>query len=81
MIGVATIERHAADHADTPEEPVRWITMARHLPWRDLKDVPQRFPVADQYKSLLVFNIRHNRYRLIVKIDCRVEFLMKCSPA
>ena len=31
---------------------------------------------ADQYKSLLIFNVRHNTYRLIVKVDYRAKLLM-----
>ena len=31
---------------------------------------------ADQHKSMLIFNIRHNYYRLIVKVDYRAKLLM-----
>ena len=31
---------------------------------------------ARQYKSLLIFNIRHNYYRLVVKVDYRAKLLM-----
>ena len=41
-----------------------------------LNEVRLHFPDADQYKSLLVFNIRHNYYRLIVKVDYRARLLM-----
>jgi mRNA-degrading endonuclease HigB of HigAB toxin-antitoxin module len=34
------------------------------------------FRMADQFKSLLIFNIRHNYYRLIVKVDYRARLLM-----
>ena len=34
------------------------------------------FPDADQYRSLLSFNIRHNYYHLIVKVDYRAKLLM-----
>jgi len=33
--------------------------------WTNLLDVRQNFGSADQVGHLLVFNIRHNRYRLI----------------
>jgi hypothetical protein len=33
-------------------------------------------PDADQFKSLPIFNIRHNRYRQIVKVDYRAKLLM-----
>ena len=34
------------------------------------------FSDADQYKKLLIFNIRRNAYRLIVKVDYRARLLM-----
>ena len=34
------------------------------------------FPSADQYKSLLIFNIRHNRCGLVIKVDFRAKLLM-----
>jgi mRNA-degrading endonuclease HigB of HigAB toxin-antitoxin module len=44
--------------------------------WRDFHDVRKEFPDADQFKSLLIFNIRHNRCRLIVKVDYQAKLLM-----
>jgi mRNA interferase HigB len=43
-----------------------WHRVAQHAAWSNLLDVRQDFPSADQVGSLLIFNIRHNRYRLIV---------------
>ncbi len=37
---------------------------------------PSRYVSIDQYRSLLIFNIRHNYYRLIVKVDYRAKLLM-----
>ena len=76
VISVATIKKYAAGHAEAADELMRWAKTAKHALWRDLKDVRQHFPDADQYKSLLIFNIRHNHYRLIVKVDYRANLLM-----
>jgi mRNA interferase HigB len=38
--------------------------------------VRKAFTDADQYRSLLIFNFRHNAYRLIVKVDYRANLLM-----
>ena len=66
VISSTTIERYAALHADAAEELLRWNKAASHAVWRDVNEVRQHFPDADQFKSLLIFNIRHNYYRLIV---------------
>lgn len=76
VISSTTIKRYAARHADAAEELLRWTKAASHAVWRDLGEVRLHFPDADQYKSLLIFNIRHNHYRLIVKVDYRAKLLM-----
>lgn len=76
VISVTTIKRYAAIHADAAEELLRWKKTASCSVWCDLNDVRRHFPDADQYQSLLIFNIRHNYYRLIVKVDYRAKLLM-----
>lgn len=76
MISAATIKKYAALHADAAEELVGWNKTAGRVVWRDLNGVRQSFPDTDQYKRLLIFNIRHNYYRLIVKVDYRAKLLM-----
>ena len=76
MISAKTIKRYAALHAAAAEERMRWNKFASRAIWLDLNDVRQFYPNAAQYKSLLIFNIRHNYYRLIVKVDYRAKLLM-----
>ena len=76
VISSTTLKRYAALHADAAEELMRWNKAASNAVWRDIHEVRQQFPDADQYKSLLIFNIRHNYYRLIVKVDYRAKLLM-----
>lgn len=76
VISSTTIKRYAAVHPDAAEELLRWNRAAGQAVWRDIHEVRLHFPDADQYKSLLIFNIRHNYYRLIVKVDFRAKLLM-----
>ena len=76
MISLTSVKRYAALHADAAEELFRWNKAASHAVWRDLSEVRLHFPDADQFTSLLIFNIRHNYYRLIVKVDYRARLLM-----
>jgi mRNA interferase HigB len=76
VISSKTIKRYAAVHADAAEELLRWNKAASHALWRDVNDVRLHCPDAGQYKSLLIFNIRYNCYRLIVKVDYRAKLLM-----
>jgi mRNA interferase HigB len=76
VISSTAIKKYAARRADAAEELLPWNKAACHAVWRDLNEVRLHFPDADQYKSLLIFNIRHNYYRLIVKVDYRAKLLM-----
>src|ERR1700692_4027492 len=76
VISAMSLKKYAAVHADAAEELMRWSKTARNAILRYFSEVRHHFPDADQYKSLLIFNIRHNYYRLIVKVDYRAKLLM-----
>jgi mRNA interferase HigB len=76
VISRRTLRGFALEHPDASAELERWFTIARSARWRSLSDVRSCFPDADQVGRLLVFNIRHNRCRLLVKADYRAGLLM-----
>jgi mRNA interferase HigB len=45
-----------------------WFKTATAADWATFLDVQQSFPDADHIGQVLVFNIRHNRYRLIATV-------------
>jgi mRNA interferase HigB len=51
---------------DVVDESRDWFRKARAARWQSLADVRESFLDADQVGRVLVFNIRGNRYRLIV---------------
>jgi mRNA interferase HigB len=54
--------------ADVVTETLAWYKTARSSRWEKLEDVRRDYPSADQVGNVLVFDIRHNRYRLIVRV-------------
>ncbi len=59
--------------------PIKFLVglqFARKATWNTLVDVRADFKDVDQIGSMLVFNIRHNMYRLIVTVDYRSRLLM-----
>ena len=52
--------------SDVQREALDWFRVAKSAEWADFADVRRRFRDADMVNGLLVFNIRGNRYRLIV---------------
>lgn len=76
VISRRTLLGYAEVHGDAAGELAAWFAVARRSDWRSLIEVRSMFSDADQYKNLLIFNIRHNSYRLIVKVDYRARLLM-----
>ena len=56
-------------HPDTQTPLASWYRTASKAAWRNLAEVRQSFNSADVVDQWTVFNIRGNRYRLIVRID------------
>jgi mRNA interferase HigB len=51
---------------DVQTEALAWYAVARGADWNSFAAVRKQFADADLVGKLLVFNIRQNRYRLIV---------------
>ena len=51
---------------DVQQDALAWFAFAKCADWPNFAAVRTAFPDADLVNGLLVFNIRHNRYRLIV---------------
>jgi mRNA interferase HigB len=55
-------------HPDAEKDLLAWYKVAKKARWTKFADVRATFRSADQVKRCVVFNIVHNRYRLIVII-------------
>jgi len=52
-----------------------WYKIAKNARWRNRSDVRRVYPHADFVDPYTVFNIKGNRYRLIVKIEYRWQII------
>jgi mRNA interferase HigB len=50
---------------EVAQEMLAWYKVARAARWHNFDDVRRHYPSADQVGSVLIFNVRHNRFRLI----------------
>jgi len=57
------------------DEAIAWYRIARASDWASLADVRRTFPEADLVGHVLIFNLRHNRYRLMVRASFRTKTL------
>lgn len=59
-------------YSDASEEVLAWERVAKDAQWTKLLDVQAAYPKAEAVQvgkdSYTVFNLRHNRFRLVVKI-------------
>ncbi len=65
----------ASEYPDVAAEIKAWITTVKDARWANFVEVRAAFPKADDVDGIVVFNIRHNRYRMLttVKYDRTVD--------
>lgn len=73
IIHGGTVKIWGAQYRDATEALAAWLKNASHATWRNLAEVRHVYPHADPVevssgRTVVVFNIRGNRYRLITAI-------------
>jgi mRNA interferase HigB len=73
IIHGGTVKKWAAQYRDAAESLAAWLQNASAAEWRNLAEVRRTYPHADPVivesgRTVIVFNIRGNRYRLITAI-------------
>jgi mRNA interferase HigB len=58
----------AQQYPDAAHEIQAWHKIAKDARWRNFTEVRQVFKDADDVDGYVIFNIRHNRYRLVTVI-------------
>jgi len=69
VISYRRLREFAEKHADSRDALDDWYRIAVKASWSNLVEVQTVFPKAEAVSSFTVFNIKGNRYRLIVSID------------
>ncbi len=57
-----------ARYPDAANDLRSWLTIALAVRWKSMVDVVATFKDADEVDGYTIFNIRHNRYRLVTVI-------------
>ncbi len=68
VITLRPLRRFAEIHPEAEASLRSWIQVARKATWRRFDDVRASLKTADQVDKFTVFNIAHNKYRLITVI-------------
>jgi mRNA interferase HigB len=62
-------------HADAKGALETWHSVAKSAKWQKLLDVQQTYSGAEAVNQFTVFNIKGNSYRLIVKIEYKLQII------
>tara|TARA_B110000495_G_C22918792_1_gene536752 strand:+ start:426 stop:719 length:294 start_codon:yes stop_codon:yes gene_type:complete len=69
VIAMRTLKAYWDEHPETREHIESWYTITKAVSWKNPNDIKSQFRNASILKNgRVVFNIKGNNYRLIVKI-------------
>jgi len=68
VVTLKHLNEASAKYPDAKGEIAAWYEIVRQIRWKNFVDVRKMFHDADAVDGYVVFNIRHNRYRLITVI-------------
>jgi mRNA interferase HigB len=69
VISRKKLKEAASTHAEVTPALNAWYRIARRAKWKSLADVRVTWSSADIYGECTIFNIKGNKYRLIVWIN------------
>ena len=76
IIAKSNLRRHYKTYPDAEAALESWLMFVKHAHWQSPSDVIQDFPYADSIKnSRIVFNIKGNKYRLVVAINYQLSIV------
>jgi mRNA interferase HigB len=74
-IGRKKLREYCQSHADSCEALDDWYKIASKAAWANLVEVQAVYPKAEAVGNFTVFNIKANKYRLIVSINYEKQII------
>lgn len=68
IVTIKRLREAAETHREAKREIGSWIKIVKMARWRNFEELRSTFPDADDVDGFVVFNIRHNRYRLVAAV-------------
>jgi mRNA interferase HigB len=69
LIAISRLREAAAKYSDVAIQIEDWNEIVKIVTWQNLTEVQQTYSSAEAVGNFTVFNIKGNRYRLIVSIN------------
>lgn len=68
IVTIKRLQMASEDHREAAHEIGSWIRIVKAARWLNFQELRASFPDADEVDGFVVFNIRHNRFRLIAAV-------------
>ena len=68
IVTIKRLQKASEDFREAAAGIGSWIKIVKTARWRNFVELRTSFPDADDVDGYVVFNIKHNRYRLITAI-------------
>jgi mRNA interferase HigB len=75
VISRRTLREYWEAHADVEDPLKTWFSIAKNARWRNLLEVQLTYSTAEAVGDFTVFNIKGNEYRLVVRIEYRLQIV------
>lgn len=75
VISYRRLREYAQKHSDCRESLDNWYKIASKADWSTLVEVQSVFPTAEAVANFTLFNIKGNKYRLIVSLDYESQLI------
>ncbi|WP_193197731.1 type II toxin-antitoxin system HigB family toxin [Nostoc sp. MG11] len=75
VISYRRLKEYSEKHVDCHDVLDNWYKIATKANWSNLVEVQSIFPKAEAVGNFTVFNIKGNKYRLIVSIDYEKQLI------
>lgn len=75
LIAVSRLREAAARFPDVATQIEDWYAIVKAATWKNLVEVQQTYKTAEAVGNFTVFNIKGNRYRLIVSINYQKQIV------
>jgi len=68
IVTIKRLQQASEDFREAADELGAWIKVVKLARWKNFVELRESFPDADEVDGFVIFNIRHNRYRMIVAV-------------
>lgn len=73
LIAINKLREAAAKYPDVANQVEDFYEIIKRADWKNLEEVKQTFSTAEAVGNFTVFNIKGNRYRLILNINYKKQ--------